>query len=91
VQVGHPGGGGYAGIGHDHRRPAVLCFLGPAGDYGVSLSEVGAYGQDASGVFQVDEIVGHGSRAQHRSQADHRGGVAEAGAVVHMGRAQQAG
>jgi len=57
----------------------------------VSLSEVGAYGQDASGVLQVDEIVGHGSRAQHCAEAYHRGGVAESGAVVHMGRAQQAG
>jgi len=85
VQIGHPGGGGYARIGHDHRCPAVLCLLGPAGDYGMGLGEVGPYGQDASGVLQVDEIVGHGSRAQHRSQADHRGGVAEAGAVVHMG------
>ncbi len=84
VEIRHPGGGRDPRIGDDHLRPALLRLPYPAGDYGMSLGEVGAYGKDASGVFEVSEVVGHGSRPQDRAQADDGRRMAETGAVVYV-------
>ena len=55
------------------------------------LGEVGADGKDALRVLQVQQVVGHGSGAEGRAEADDSRRMAEPGAVVHIGRAQQAG
>ena len=55
----------------------------------MSLGEVGADGKDALGVFQIEEVVGHGPGAKDRSQTDHGRRMAETGAVVYVGRSQE--
>ena len=91
MDVRHPGGRGDPGVGYNHFCPFVLGLLGPAGDDRMRLGEVGADGKDALRVFQIQQVVGHGSGAKRRSKAHYGRRMAEPGAVVHIRRTQEAG
>ena len=85
MDVRHPGGRGDPGVGYNHFCPFVLGLLGPAGDDGVRLGEVGANGKDALRVFQVQQVVGHGSGAKRRSKAHYGRRMASLAQLATLG------
>ena len=56
--------------------------------YWVSSGGVGADSQDAFGIIDILDRVGHGAAAEGGGQTGHSGGMSEAGTMVHIVGAQ---
>ncbi len=76
------------GIGDDELPPFTHCSLYLQPNYRVSCRGVGANSQNAGGIADLIDSVGHGSAAEGCDQTGHGGGMSEAGTVVNVVSAQ---
>ena len=69
-------------IGYDELAALGYRFLHLQGDDWVILRGVGADGQNATGILNLLNRVGHGAAAEGCGQTGHCGSMSETGAVV---------
>ena len=82
--VGDAGGLDLAGIADDDLGALLLGLEDAAGDDRVTVGGVVAEAEDAVGVLDLTDRVGHGAVAEGHHQARDRGAVADAGAAVDV-------
>ena len=80
-QKGHLGG---TGIDHDDLGAFFSAPEDPLGGDGMVFGGVGADDEDALGVGQLRDGVGHGAGTESRGQTDHGGAMSESGAVIDV-------
>lgn len=61
-----------------HRHPDINT------DYGMILGGIGSYGEDATGLADLCNRVGHCPATKTLDQTGHSGGVSEAGTMVYI-------
>ena len=75
-----------AGVGYDEFRAIPSRFLDIDTDYGMIISGIGAYGENATGLADLGDCIGHRPASETLDQTGHSGGMSEAGAMVHIVR-----
>ncbi|MBA7679151.1 hypothetical protein ES703_87434 [subsurface metagenome] len=73
-----------AGVGYDEFGAIPYRFLDIHTDYGMVLSGIGAYGEDATGIGDLGDGVGHRPTSEALGQTGNSGGVAETGTVIYV-------
>ncbi|GAF84090.1 unnamed protein product, partial [marine sediment metagenome] len=73
-----------AGIGYDEFHATPYRFLDIGTDYGMVLSGIGAYGENATGLADLGDCIGHRPTSETLDQTGYSGGMAEPGTVIYI-------